>query len=272
MKKKLIYLISLLILVAMSLTACGELGTKKKTYKYEEKTVYNNTEITKTVYYENGVKIYYKSDRISSETEFIFYDEEFNKIEEGIEYKLEDEFILVTGANATKVSGMYIEFGYADIYKVRYLDSEQFASLAIVPATDIEYVTEGDKEAYYTQEELDEQQARIDAKEALILEALGLVEGKWKTEDGAKELHFFKEQAEEKEYSYIRVIEEVEGSDTPITYSNCIYQAEITYEEGDTGSCIVFYYIDGALQGMTSITFFSDDEIEHNGDIYIRYE
>lgn len=75
-------------------------------------------------------------------------------------------------------------------YRLRYLDSSQFASLTDIFWYDDGWSETGDAEAYYSAEEL---QAEADRKAAIrqeSLETFALLEGAWVCEDGLRKYEF----------------------------------------------------------------------------------
>ncbi len=273
MKKSLLLIIVCFLLVAVGGVAI--FNNTNQVYRYENSDIDENFSIEKSMYKKSVVRIYCEGYYTEKALEVVFYDENFEEIKEGIKYSWEDACLVVRGKNASKVSGMKVELGDLVYYQVRYLDSSQFAFLAYYWADDYGYMVEGDREAYYTEEELAEQAERKEKAEKQAQEnfksAYAYVEGDWKTTDEKSEMHFY---IDESKYMYEECEEEKDAQGNSLMSSRTYELSSACVREENGAQCVEAIHNDGGLQKMILLEIVSDTELkEMYGDkVYFKYE
>lgn len=173
-----------IMLIAMIMLAgCGiKDGNGGRQYVYNDKHVIDGLSVSKSVYDEDALYIYMSGD-IDETFSVICYDEEFQRIDTEWETSYKDGKYTIQGENVQKISGICLS---NDIYKyyIRYLDSDQYAIYSDSWADDLGWThCEGDETLYYTQEELDEQQAKDEKAQRQLEETFAQFEGMWVAED-----------------------------------------------------------------------------------------
>ena len=134
----------------LGLAACGQ-NSDQVVYQYPETAVlFDNFHILKTVYTLGEMKLYYR------------------------------------GMN---LDGCQIEC-YDTIYRLRYLDSSQFAWLADTFWYDYGWMELGDAERYYSEAELQAQADKANEERQETLDLFALLEGTWVSEDGLQKYEF----------------------------------------------------------------------------------
>ncbi len=196
------------------------------------------------------------------------------QIKEGLDYSFKKGVLVIIGKNATKVSGLMIEESDDIYYCVRYLDSKQFAALAYPFMYDVGYGEEGDREAYYTEEELARQAARKAAREAErksnLEAAYSYIEGNWKTADGSMEKHFIR-AGEDFMYEKCEEYKGVEAPEGLKCYEVKLLDAKV-YEENGI-QYVELYYHEGVYDCIETIEILSDTEIyfKYKDQMYTKY-
>ena len=187
MKRKAFSLMAGLWMGLLGLTACGGVDT----YQYPETAVlFDDFHIKKTVYSPGEMRLYYRGGRFR-DTPIRCYDADFEDLGDQFEYSFQNGVLTVRTNFAERISGLTIEDRAHDVvYHLRYLDSPQFAWLADVFWYDDGWHETGDREAYYSEAELQAEADRKAESRKAAREAFALLEGTWITEDGLQKYEF----------------------------------------------------------------------------------
>lgn len=119
------------------------------------------------------------------------YDANFEDLGDQFDHTFRNGVLTVQADFAEKISGLTIEDRAHDIiYRLRYLDSPQFAWLADVFWYDEGWSETGDREAYYSAAELQAEADRKAESKKEAQEVFALLEGTWVTEDGLQKYEF----------------------------------------------------------------------------------
>ena len=148
-KQKLIIMVCICALIFLS--GCSE---KKMTYAYDNEKEITALALTKSVYSDGKLQVYIPD--LKGDFDLTCYDADFQKIDEDFSTDYKNGIYTIKGEAAERISGIVLRGSYDHFY-IRYLDSSQYAILWEHEATDIGWVTDGDKEKYYTQDEVDQQ-------------------------------------------------------------------------------------------------------------------
>ena len=187
MKKTLLAMSILLGLLGFS--ACGE-ASSRTVYQYRETEVFQNFYVKKAVYTPGELKLYYRGGAFKDNT-VRCYGADFEDLGDAFAYTFQNGVLTIRADFAEQISGLMIDDpGQSVRYRLRYLDSSQFASLTDIFWYDDGWSETGDAEAYYSAEEL---QAEADRKAAIrqeSLETFALLEGTWVCEDGLRKYEF----------------------------------------------------------------------------------
>ena len=187
MKKTLLAMSILLGLLGFS--ACGE-ASNRTVYQYRETEVFQNFHVKKAVYTPGELKLYYRGGQFK-DNPIRCYDANFEDLGDQFEYSFQNGVLTVQADFAEKISGLTIEDRAHDIiYRLRYLDSSQFAWLADVFWYDEGWSETGDREAYYSAAELQAEADRKAESQKEAQEVFALLEGTWVTEDGLQKYEF----------------------------------------------------------------------------------
>ncbi len=240
--------ILVVILNIVCLTSCGK-GSDKLVYKYDNPKVCDGFDITKSVYEDDTLKVYFQCDRLNEDCTIACYNDSFEQIDEAeYEYQFKNGVLVIEGECAGEISGLTISEKYDRYYNLRYLNSEQFACLYYCFADDLGYEEYGDREAYYTSEELERFEHNREETEQRMAEAFSMIEGNWGTKDGLKKLSFY--QDEKSDYIMeTRDFNEIEdawttNTETLVSVSadevDGIVEIEVIFNAGELQGC--FYY------------------------------
>ena len=187
MKKTLLAMSILLGLLGFS--ACGEAGSRT-VYQYRETEVFQNFYVKKAVYTPGELKLYYRGGQFK-DNPIRCYDANFEDLGDQFEYSFQNGVLTIRADFAEQISGLMIDDPDQSVrYRLRYLDSSQFASLTDIFWYDAGWSETGDAETYYSAEEL---QAEADRKAAIRqekLETFALLEGTWVCTDGLSKYEF----------------------------------------------------------------------------------
>lgn len=187
MKKTLLAMSILLGLLGFS--ACGEAGSRT-VYQYRETEVFQNFYVKKAVYTPGELKLYYRGGAFKDNT-IRCYGADFEDLGDAFTYTFQNGVLTIQADFAEQISGLMIDDPDQSVrYRLRYLDSSQFASLTDIFWYDAGWSETGDAEAYYSAEEL---QAEADRKAAIRQEkqeTFALLEGTWVCEDGLRKYEF----------------------------------------------------------------------------------
>ena len=130
----------------LGLTSCGQVDGC--TYPYPETSVlFDDFHITKTIYSQGTMRLYYRGVQFK-DNPIRCYDTNFEDLGDQFDYTFRNGVLTVQADFAEKISGLTIEDRAHDIiYRLRYLDSPQFAWLADVFWYDEGWSETGDREA-----------------------------------------------------------------------------------------------------------------------------
>ena len=183
-KQKVIIIVCICVLILLS--GCSE---KKTTYTYDNKKEITGLTLTKSVYSDGKLQLYMPD--LKENFDLTCYDADLQKMDEDFSTDYKNGIYTIEGEAAERVSGIVLRGSYDHFY-IRYLDSPQYAILWEHEATDIGWVTDGDKEKYYTQDELDQQKAAVQQKIQEQEQIFSQFEGTWIcTEDESIYLEFY---------------------------------------------------------------------------------
>ena len=162
---------------------------KETTYTYDNKKEITGLTLTKSVYSDGKLQLYMPD--LKENFDLTCYDADLQKMDEDFSIDYKNDIYTIEGEAAERVSGIVLRGSYDHFY-IRYLDSPQYAILWEHEATDIGWVTDGDKEKYYTQDELDQQEAAAQKKIQEQEQIFSQFEGIWIcTEDESNYLEFY---------------------------------------------------------------------------------
>ena len=187
MKKTLLAMSILLGLLGFS--ACGEAGSRT-VYQYRKTEVFQNFYVKKAVYTPGELKLYYRGGAFKDNT-IRCYGADFEDLGDAFTYTFQNGVLTIQADFAEQISGLMIDDPDQSVrYRLRYLDSSQFASLTDIFWYDAGWSETGDAQTYYSAEEL---QAEADRKAAIRqekLETFALLEGTWVCTDGLSKYEF----------------------------------------------------------------------------------
>ena len=171
------------------LTACG--GADVRTYQYPETAVlFDDFHIKKTVYSPGVMKLYYRGGQFK-DTPIRCYDTNFEDLGDQFEYSFQNGVLTVQADFAERISGLTIDdSAHYTIYRLRYLDSRQFAWLADTFWHDYGRMELGDAERYYSEAEMKAQADIANKEQQETLDIFAILEGTWVSEDGVQKYVF----------------------------------------------------------------------------------
>ena len=189
MKLKTFLIMAGLWMGLLGLTACG--GADVRTYQYPETAVlFDDLHIKKTVYSPGLMKLYYRGGQFK-DTPIRCYDADFEDLGDQFEYSFKNGVLTIRAQFAERISGLTIDDSAHDtIYRLRYLDSPQFAWLADTLWMDYGVMTMGDEALYYSNAERQAQAERERAEREQMRNTFALLEGTWISEDGLQKYVF----------------------------------------------------------------------------------
>ena len=167
------YVTIIMLLLITVLVGCS---SNTVTYRYKNSDNGSGVSISKSVYGDNELKLYIKG--LSDKPSVCAFDDEFNRLTDNFDVTYKNNILTIKGSDTNKISGLDIEETWSRFY-IRYLDSDEYALMYEVEASEIGWVMYGDKEKYYTADELAKQQAQIDAANAEQEENFELLKGMW---------------------------------------------------------------------------------------------
>ena len=189
MKLKTFLIMAGLWMGLFGLTACGQVDGC--TYQYPETSVlFDDFHITKTIYSQGTMRLYYRGVQFK-DNPIRCYDANFEDLGDQFDHTFRDGVLTVQADFAEKISGLTIEDRAHDIiYRLRYLDSPQFAWLADTFWLDYGMMTMGDEARYYSDAERQAQAERKRAEHEQTRNIFALLEGTWISEDGLQKYVF----------------------------------------------------------------------------------
>lgn len=168
--------IGMLIISLVLLVACGN---KMTTYTYENEAVLD-IKIEKAEAYIDKLVITFAEDSLSGVEKAECYGSDFSIIEEEPEFSFTNDILTIETNNADMISGMKVWDSNRDLYfYVRYMDSDSYAMLVYSWADDVGYMVNGDEDAYYTQEEKNEQKKLAEIQAEAEAFAFSSIHGEW---------------------------------------------------------------------------------------------
>ncbi len=193
MKRDIVIIAISLLTCFLGLSACKQ-GSDPVMYSYPETALsdaFRIRHITKTVYVPGKMKLYYKGANLQGAPVRCF-DANFEDLGGEFEPVFEKGVLTIQVDFAERISGLEIEDrDYDVIYRLRYLDSPQFAWLADLFWYDYGWMKTGDTERYYSEDELEAQaKAKQSAKTWESQRHFALLEGAWISRDGLRKWVF----------------------------------------------------------------------------------
>lgn len=185
-KRKRRAIIAIFVCIQIMLSGCAG---KNITYEYENAKVTEEFVLTKSVYSDDKLEIFISD--LEGDYDLTCYDADFQTIAEEFETDYKNGVYTIEGAGTERISGIMLSGNYVR-FRIRYLNSSQYAVLCDYEATEIGWVTYGDEEQYYTQDELDRQKAAVDQRNEVQERNFSQFEGVWIcTQDEASYLKFY---------------------------------------------------------------------------------
>ena len=182
-----VFMFSLISLFA----ACK--GKESKTvYSYGESSLTEAFSLEKMVVYQDRAELYFENASFDTISKVYCYDKDFKYLEEA-EIDFNREVLTLKGSEATKISGIALYVSSDYYFKIRYLDSNQYAVLTYEFVSDIGFEEFGDKKAYYTDAELKKEKDDEQAEYESDREVFDYLEGSWVSEDGNSRKYFYEE-------------------------------------------------------------------------------
>ena len=185
------------ICILFLFVGCDE---KKRIYSYENQKEVTALTLTKSVYSDGKLQLYIPD--LKGDFSLTCYDADLQKMEEDFQAAYKGGIYTIKGETAENISGIVLK-GSNDHFYIRYLDSPQYAILWEHEAEDIGWVTDGDKEKYYTQDELDQRKAASEKQKLLQEQTFSRFEGTWiYTEDDEIYLLFYVDDKGDKKLTW----------------------------------------------------------------------
>lgn len=180
--RKIVISIGILIMSLALFSACGY---KMTTHEYENEAILG-IEIEKTEAYLDKLVITFAEDSVSDieKVEIEYYDSTSSLVEETPEFSFNNDVLTIETNYADVISEMRIWEKDRDVYfHIRYIYSESYAMLVYSWTDDVGYMVNGDKDAYYTQEEKDEQNELAEIQAEAEAFAFSSIQGEWMNEN-----------------------------------------------------------------------------------------
>ncbi len=254
---KAVIIIAALLVALCVFTACTKAEKKSgggdgensnvTAYRYDNPKQCDYINIKKAEYSDKKLKLYLSFDG-DAEIDYVeCFDEDLGRMDEG-SFTYKNGVLTIRHPKAESISGLIINTKDDMRYALRYLNSEQFSGLYYIFAYDIGFIECGDKEAYYTEEEMQAFADEAAATERRSREAFEMLEGHWLCEDGRSYLDFY----EVPEYRCFAMLSRLysEDSDEPDSYETYIEDFTYYFSESDA-----VYHISGSTGNMTVPVF-----------------
>lgn len=275
MKKVIGYfkIIAICLMGILMLAGCQKNSTST-TWKYNTPEKVDDVTITKSVYEEDSLTIYYKGKISKDITECYCYDKNGNRLDGQWNMSIRNSKIVIQGEGAKNISGVALEDkGYNESYRLRFLNSDQCVMLHGEFALDLGMKYSGDQERYKTEEEKEREQARKEAEIAAMEEVYSLIEGNWYNDKD--ENLFINVVKEDNGYCY------VEFSDENFYPSLSLYGAEIVETDGviyiyckqngwelPGGLYIIYDPVNNCiLDDLNNNYYYREEDLDNNGRI-----
>ena len=222
--------------LGMLLGGCTR-SSNKTVYQYNETEIVDGFILTKSIYEADKLTLYFESN----------LDEDEYKVHADceIEYEIKKGRVEITADDVSEITSLTIE-DYQFMYKLRYLDTNQYAVLAYSWTYDVGWEDKGgDIEDYYTKEELEAQERRTREYQERFDSNWALVEGYYEADNG-KSIEFYTNDEGERTLRRGEEIREIlgisiDGKRIYITCDADYLEYEIDGEIAEDGSYIVVY-------------------------------
>ena len=190
MKRRPVFAVISILAGLLCFAACGASGGRV-VYQYSETEVLmDGSHIQKTVYAPGEMKLYYRGMDLD-ESQIKCYDADFMELDGEFAHTFKNGVLTIKADFAEQISGLMIDDSVHDtIYRLRYLDSPQFAWLADTLWYDYGWMELGDAERYYSEAELQAQADKANEERQETLDLFALLEGTWVSEDGMQKYVF----------------------------------------------------------------------------------
>lgn len=218
------------------LLAVRGLTGKRTVYKYSETSVYDDEiHVSKTVYSPGQMKLYYRGEDWKKGRVHC-YDADFEDLGDDFTYSFRWGVLTIKADFAERISGLVIddtEIGTIQ-YRLRYLDSTQFAWMADIFWFDDGWQSVGDADRYYSQEER-EALAKEEAEDLRkTMDIYALLKGTWVSEDGRYKFVFYKDEETDCMIAeYLSLDESGENWESWPFYAGSAYWSEYYGEDGE---------------------------------------
>lgn len=183
MKKAVIALPGCLVLgVAIIVTLLGinKINRNVLIYKYDNSKSGVGITIDRSEYSDDKLVIYGSGFDAYMEVSAC-YDNRLNSIDETYDYNVSNKKITISIENAKRISGIYMQAGDLE-YRIRYLDTNQYAMIWSEFVCDVGYEEKGNIEAYYTRQELAAKQTALNVANKKLADNFSIIEGNWESQ------------------------------------------------------------------------------------------
>jgi len=188
-------ILTAILAVCLLFTGCSFIkdGNEVTRYVYKDSKISRSIEIKSAKYstYDKKsnkleLELPGNGDYFDKKYYITYYGKDFNKIDQDFDTSYSNDKLVITGDGTEDIDGIEITTNYIK-FKIRYLQSSQYAILTYYDATDIGWEEEGDRELYYTKEELEAEKAAKEKAESTETELWNKLEGMWtcKTDNNA---------------------------------------------------------------------------------------
>ena len=172
-------------------TACK--GKESKTvYAYGESSLTEAFSLEKMAVYQDRAELYFENASFDTISKVFCYDKDFKYLEEA-EIDFNKGVLTLKSSDPAKISGIALYVSSDYYFKIRYLDSDQYAVLTYEFVSDIGFEEFGDRKAYYTDEELKKEKEDEQAEYESDRKVFDYLEGNWVSEDGNSRKYFYEE-------------------------------------------------------------------------------
>ena len=225
------------------------------TYTYDNEAVLD-IKIKRTEVYPDKLVITFADGSLSKVESIVCYGTDFSVIEENPQFSFSGNKLTIETQNADMISGLHIEENSNIYFKVRYLDSDSYAMLVYSWADDFGYMTGGDEDTYYTQEEKDEQEADALALAEAENAAYNKLLGTWVNESETVRIEFsYGEDGFDKEFTVYEFADDewVERENvfiTGVSEDEAYESMEITLYDNPYYGCAYYFYLCNDNTGM----------------------
>lgn len=258
MKKRLFSVFTAVFITTSLFTACKKEEKPLAIYDYPDKEETLSCCIEQTEYFDNRLEVTFSEDTLDKVESVVCRNENFEDIVDEAEFEVKNDVLTVFHDNPLEISGLRVTVHQEKYFDIRYLDSDSYAMLLYTWADDIGMMPNGDKDAYYTEEEKRKQAERAAERAAKTETAFALLEGIWENEDGTVRLEIEKEWIyepaleHEREYRLIKLFELQDGkmlptewfsADTVDVYDTKTEPVEIEVIQHDALDYLTSYYL-----------------------------